>query len=54
VYRATAASFSAQYGLFPTTPGCNEFTRSGFSSSTSVRVSPTTPPLTVVTVVEPG
>ena len=46
--------FSDQYGLSPTTPGWSEFARSGLSSSTSVRVSPTTPPLTVVTVVEPG
>ena len=54
MYFATAAGFSAQYGLSPTTPGWIELTRSGLSSSTSVRVSPTTPPLTVVTVVEPG
>ena len=45
---------SAQYGLSPTTPGWIELTRIGLSSSTSVRVRPTTPPLTVVTVVEPG
>ena len=49
-----AAGFSDQYGLLPTTPGWIELTRIGRSSSTSVRVSPTTPPLTVVTVVEPG
>ena len=43
VYFATAAGFSDQYGLSPTTPGWIELTRSGFSSSTRVRVSPTTP-----------
>ena len=51
--RSLAAGLSAQYGLLPTTPGWIELTRIGLSSSTSVRVSPTTPPLTVVTVVEP-
>ena len=51
---AIAAGFSAQYGLLPTTPGWIELTRIGLSSSTSVRVSPTMPPLTVVTVVDPG
>lgn len=38
----------------PDIPGRNEFTRIGFSSSTIDRVNPTTPPFTVLTVVDPG
>src|SRR4051812_46639863 len=54
VYFAIAAGFSDQYGLSPTTPGWTDFTRGGRSSPTGARVSPPPPPLTVVTVVEPG
>lgn len=41
-------------GLSPTIPGWSELARSGFISSTSVRVSPTIPRFTLLTVVEPG
>ena len=50
---SSAAWRCSQYGLLPTIPGWMQLTRIGFSSWTSARVRPSTPPLTVVTVVEP-
>ena len=43
-----------QNGLSPTMPGWMALTRIGASSTASVCTMPTTPPLTVETVVEPG
>src|SRR5207249_2170041 len=51
---STASGFPAQAGLSPTMPGWIAFTRIGASSTASVWTTPVTPPLTVVTVVEPG
>ena len=43
-----------QNGLSPTIPGCSALTRIGAISSARALTSPTTPPLTVETVTEPG
>ena len=49
-----SAGMSRHCGLSPTMAGCSALTRVGASSVTSVRTRLVTPPLTVVTVVEPG
>ena len=54
MYFATAAGFSAQYGLSPITPGWMELTAERLQLLDEGPGRPTMPPLTVVTVVEPG
>ena len=51
---STAGGLPSQAGLSPTIPGCSALTRIGASSVASVRTIPVTPPLTVLTVVDPG
>src|SRR5581483_530161 len=51
---STASGFPSQAGVSPTMPGWIALTRIGASSTASVWTTPVTPPLTVVTVVEPG
>ena len=49
-----SGAMSTHCGPSPTIAGCSAFTRVGASSITSVRTRLVTPPLTVVTVVDPG
>ena len=49
-----AGGFPDHAGLSPTIPGWRALTRIGASSTASVCTIPVTPPLTVLTVVEPG
>ena len=51
---SSASVFDSQKGLSATMPGWIALMRTGASSPTSVLTSPSTPALTVVTVVDPG